>query len=111
MMGWFHPLNPPMRDWQGRRVWLVGASSGIGQATAAALHAQGARVILSARNTAALDRFVQQYPGSQAWPCDVTQADDVRQVAPALLAQGPLPRVRKPSRQQQHQATPGQWGR
>ena len=39
-------LNPPLRDWKGRRAWLIGASSGIGRATAAALHARGAQVIV-----------------------------------------------------------------
>ena len=29
-MPWLAPLNPPMRDWHGKRVWVVGASSGIG---------------------------------------------------------------------------------
>ena len=41
------PMNPPLRDWHGQTVWIVGASSGIGLATAAALHARGARVVLS----------------------------------------------------------------
>ena len=44
------PLNPPIDDWRGRSAWLVGASSGIGLATARALHAKGARVFVSARN-------------------------------------------------------------
>ena len=48
------PLNPPLHDWPGRWVWVIGASSGIGRATAAALHAQGARVVVSARQADAL---------------------------------------------------------
>lgn len=52
-------LNPPVTDWQGRTVWLVGASSGIGQATAARLHALGARVAVSGRQAAALDAFAR----------------------------------------------------
>ncbi|MDP3715594.1 MAG: SDR family NAD(P)-dependent oxidoreductase, partial [Burkholderiales bacterium] len=43
-------LNPPLRDWNGKRVWIVGASSGIGAAVARALLEQGARVALSARS-------------------------------------------------------------
>ena len=42
-------LNPRLADWRGRTAWLVGASTGIGQATAAALHALGAHVVVSAR--------------------------------------------------------------
>ena len=60
------PLNPPITDWNGRAVWLVGASSGIGQACAALLHARGARVVVSARNAAALADFEAAHPGSLA---------------------------------------------
>jgi len=52
------PLNPRITQWQGRSVWLIGASSGIGLATAKALHAAGARVTVSARKTDLLDAFV-----------------------------------------------------
>jgi len=31
------PMNPPLRDWSGKNVWLVGASSGIGEACASLL--------------------------------------------------------------------------
>ena len=86
-------LNPRMTNWAGRRVWLVGASSGIGRATAHALHAQGARVVVSARDQAALDGFVRQHPGAQARALDVTDAPAVKAVAEALFAQGPLDAV------------------
>ncbi len=83
-------LNARMTNWTGRRVWLVGASSGIGRATAHALHAQGAQVIVSARDAAALQEFVGQHPGARAVPIDVTDAPAVKHAAQALLAQGPL---------------------
>lgn len=67
-------LNPPLTQWQGRWVWVVGASTGIGRATAAALHRLGARVVVSARDTTALQAFVLAHPGCVAEPLDVTDA-------------------------------------
>lgn len=91
----FKPMNPPITDWRGLRVWLVGASSGIGEATASALHARGAQVLVSARSREALDRFVLNHPPqhgltAQAWPLDVTDAAAVTATAQEILAQGPL---------------------
>lgn len=83
-------LNPPLRDWQGRRAWLIGASSGIGRATAAALHARGAQVIVSARKAEALEAFVAEHPGSQALALDIGQPAAVEDAASALFASGPL---------------------
>jgi NAD(P)-dependent dehydrogenase (short-subunit alcohol dehydrogenase family) len=65
-------LNPPLADWAGRSAWLVGASTGIGRATAELLHSRGARVVVSARNAAALAEFVAAHPGSIGLPLDVT---------------------------------------
>jgi len=83
-------LNPPIHDWRGQRAWLVGASTGIGRALAEHLHGLGAQVIVSARQQAALQDFVQQHPGSQALALDVTDARAVRAAAEAALAGGPL---------------------
>ncbi len=84
------PLNPPISNWSGKTVWLVGASSGIGEATAAELHARGARVIVSARNAQALHAFTQQHAGAVAIPLDVTDADAVREASLQVFALGPL---------------------
>ena len=83
-------LNPPIRDWRGQRVWLVGASTGIGQALAERLHALGATVLVSARKADALQAFVERHPGSIALPLDTTDAHAGRAAARHALAGGPL---------------------
>ncbi|CAN7630031.1 SDR family NAD(P)-dependent oxidoreductase [Acidovorax sp. LjRoot129] len=83
-------LNPPQRDWHGRRAWLIGASSGIGRATASALYARGARVVVSARDAHALQDFVHAHPGSEARPMDVSAPDQVQETAAQVLAGGEL---------------------
>jgi NAD(P)-dependent dehydrogenase (short-subunit alcohol dehydrogenase family) len=77
-------LNPRLTRWSGRTAWLLGASSGIGRATAARLHAEGARVVVSARGEAALQDFVRAHPGAQALALDVTDAAAVRAAAQQL---------------------------
>ena len=89
-MAWLPPLNPPIRQWQGQSVWVIGASSGIGRATAAALHALGARVTVSARNGAALQAFVAEHPGSQALTLDSTDRAAMQAAAQHVLAQQAL---------------------
>jgi NAD(P)-dependent dehydrogenase (short-subunit alcohol dehydrogenase family) len=78
-------LNPAIRDWSGRVVWLVGASTGIGRATAERLHGAGATVIVSARNEAALGQFAHDHPGSEALALDVNDAEGVRAAARTIV--------------------------
>ncbi len=69
-------LNPPIRDWRGKRVWIIGASSGIGAAVSRGLLARGARVALSARSTQDLERMAALHGAmAMALPLDVTDAD------------------------------------
>jgi NAD(P)-dependent dehydrogenase (short-subunit alcohol dehydrogenase family) len=79
-----------MADWRGKRVWIIGASSGIGQATASALHAAGAQVIVSARQHEALQAFAAQHAGAQALVLDATDHAAVQVAAAQVLAQGRL---------------------
>ena len=68
-------LNRPLRNWSGARVWIVGASSGIGAAVARALLAQGARVAISARSAPELERMAALHGDAAiALPFDVTDA-------------------------------------
>ena len=78
-------LNTKITDWRGRLVWLVGASSGIGRATAHRLHRLGAQVVVSARNRESLDEFVRSHPGSEALVLDVTSRDSLREAFDALM--------------------------
>lgn len=94
--GLWRPFNPRIPSWRGQRVWVVGASSGIGLATAERLAAEGATVLASARSADPLQALVQRHAQAdgtapvQAWPMDVTDAPAVAQTARAILAQGPL---------------------
>lgn len=66
-------LNHPVRDWTNQRVWIIGASSGIGAALAHQLLASGAKVILSARRTNLLEGIAGQYENASLVTLDVQQ--------------------------------------
>jgi NAD(P)-dependent dehydrogenase (short-subunit alcohol dehydrogenase family) len=91
---WGAPLNQPMRNWHGRRVWLVGASSGIGLACAKALHAAGAKVVISARDLGLLSEWAeacnQQEVTVELLTLDVTDALQVKYAMRQVAANGPL---------------------
>lgn len=69
-------LNPKIINWCGKRVWLLGASSGIGAALALELAQRGAHVALSSRHVEAVEQVMATLPGSGhlAVACDVLSA-------------------------------------
>jgi NAD(P)-dependent dehydrogenase (short-subunit alcohol dehydrogenase family) len=96
--GLFGPMNPPVDGWAGRRVWVVGASSGIGAELARALARRGARLAVSARREDAL-REALAAPGGglppdapaqggapEILPLDITDADAIAAACDNLKA-------------------------
>ena len=65
-------MNKPIRDWAAQRVWIIGASSGIGAALATILLQQGAHVAVSARRAEALQALVADHMEARALPFDFT---------------------------------------
>jgi NAD(P)-dependent dehydrogenase (short-subunit alcohol dehydrogenase family) len=80
-------LNPPIVDWTGRTAWLIGASTGIGRATAEKLHARGAKVVVSARNAETIGAFERTHPGSRGIALDATDRVAMTQAATRIVAE------------------------
>jgi len=74
-----------MRDFRGKRYWLVGASEGLGLALARLLSEAGAEVILSARSEDTLKEAAASLPGpTSILPMDVGSSDSVTAAAAKL---------------------------
>lgn len=56
-----------MKNWQGKRYWLVGASEGLGREVAFCLSRAGAEVIVSARSEDRLRELVAELPGKASY--------------------------------------------
>jgi NAD(P)-dependent dehydrogenase (short-subunit alcohol dehydrogenase family) len=84
MPGLFGPLNPPFEDYRGRRVWVIGASYGIGAAIARDLLGRGARVALSARNRDLLQAVAGGHREALVAPLDVTDVASAHAAARAI---------------------------
>ena len=71
-----------MRDWQGKRYWLVGASEGLGREVAFCLSRAGAEVIVSARSEDRLKGLVEELPGKASYvTVDVADREAVEAAA------------------------------
>ncbi|MFM1928514.1 MAG: hypothetical protein RIR28_1097, partial [Pseudomonadota bacterium] len=86
------PLNQPISSLQGRTVWVVGASAGIGQALAQQALAQGARLVVSGRRAQALAEAFPS-PDVRREVLDITESGGAQRVLDALAADGWLPDV------------------
>jgi short-subunit dehydrogenase len=73
----FAPLNPPLPAWPDARVWVIGASTGIGAATAKLLLDAGARVALSARSADKLREVAGSSAKALVEPLDFTRSSEV----------------------------------
>lgn len=67
-----------MRDWSGKRYWLVGASEGLGRALAHQMSRAGVEVIVSARSEERLQDLVAELPGRARYvTVDISDSDSV----------------------------------
>lgn len=82
-----------MSAFAGRRIWIIGASAGIGEAVARALAAQGARLILSARNEDALRRLAAECAGAEVLPLDLLHLQSLDAAVDKLSGTAPLDAV------------------
>lgn len=80
-------MNPRITDWHNKRVWIIGASTGIGAETARLLLAKGARVALSARRAEMLNDIANGNPNAFVVAMDVTDHSAVLVTRDVILQQ------------------------
>lgn len=74
-----------MRDWQGKRYWLIGASEGLGKGLAEVLSRAGTEVIVSARSEDGLKSVVEGLQGKASYQTmDIGDDASVKAAAAAV---------------------------
>lgn len=79
------------KSYDGQYIWIIGASSGIGNALALELAKRGATLALSARRQDALETLKNQCEGENhiVVPCDVAETDSTRQAFETIQSHFP----------------------
>lgn len=84
-----------MKFVDGKRIWIIGASSGIGAALAAELASRGARLILSARREEKLNALNKEIDGGhEVYPLDISDQGAVKKAVDTLSGKHKEKRVR-----------------
>lgn len=73
-----------------KRIWIIGASAGIGASLARELAAEGAELLLSARDVVALTALARECGGASPLPLDLAHPDTLASVVDTIAAEEPL---------------------
>lgn len=81
-------LNKKITSWTNQRVWIIGASTGIGASLADALVQRGAKVALSARRAEPLQQMAARYGADKglALPLDITKVETIAAAQEKIVA-------------------------
>lgn len=79
-------FNPKLTQWQNKRVWLVGASTGIGEALARQFSQLGCKQMLSARSADKLAALAGELQHATALPLDITNHSAVKTAFESIQA-------------------------
>lgn len=86
-----------MSNLRGKTAWIVGGATGIGFATARRLGESGAKVVISGRREAELDKAVNTLQAAGidvlAEPCDVASIDHVEQAVARIRERAGVPQI------------------
>lgn len=82
-----------MKSFSGKRIWIIGASAGIGNALARALSNEGALLVLSSRNRADLEQLAGVCPSAEVLAVDLAAPESLEQAITQLSAAGRLDAV------------------
>lgn len=82
-----------MKSYDGKLIWIIGASAGIGAALAKAFADEGARLILSARNVTALSELAEICGGAEIHAFDLGETGALAKAARVISQGEPLDMV------------------